>query len=147
MIQRIQSLYLLIAAIAVGGTAFLPFATTSQTIEGSSLFADQAFNVFDNPVLYLAGGVGALLFLVAIFLFNNRKLQKRLSTLSVIVIFITLGFAGFLFYTDQSNWNEQANVDAKLGIALPVVGIILALLANRAISKDEKLVRSADRLR
>ena len=146
MIQRIQTVYLLLAVIAESLLTIFPFANSNKAIAASSLFEDAAYTIFDNPAMLALFGVAAALFLVAVFLFKNRKLQLQISTMAMIVILIGIGFTGFLLGQDQKNIVD-AVVNPQVGIALPLIGLILALLANRAIRKDDKLVKASNRLR
>ena len=78
MIQRLQSIFLLLAAGACFGLFSTDAADSKVLLAGSDLFADGSFNVFDSPVLLGAFALGGAIFLVAIFLFkkthgtNNR---------------------------------------------------------------------------
>ena len=146
MIQRIQTIFLLLAAVAQGILAILPFAKSSKAIQASNLFADQVYNIFDNVGILAWFGVALILFLIAIFLFKNRKLQMRLSTFGMISIFAGLGMGILFWFQDQENISE-AVITPAVGLVMPALGIVFALLANRAIRKDEKLVRASDRLR
>ncbi|MCB0628691.1 MAG: DUF4293 domain-containing protein [Saprospiraceae bacterium] len=143
MIQRIQSIFLALAAIAAGGLFGLPFATTSEGMASSELFADSVFNIKDNPVLMIAFLAAGALSLIAVFLFNNRKLQMTLSIVSIIATIIGLGLGLFFFMSDSAS--GQASFG--LGTILPVLMIVFLFLGWRNIKKDEKLVRSMDRLR
>jgi len=136
MIQRIQTLYLLLAAGVSGGLVFV-FEIWKNT-EGLLLFAK------DN-VLYLSLFLGsALLSLISIFLYKNRKAQFVLGRLNIILNFILLG----LFVYQSLNLSGETHVSEKgIGMFLPIVSIVLLVLANKAIKKDEDLVKSVDRLR
>ena len=145
MIQRIQSIFLLLASASLGGTFALPFADSSAPV-ADTLFADSLFSVFDSMPLMIGFGLAALLALVAIFLFNNRKLQKNLASATAL---LALGTACFAIgqYMQQANELAGVTIDDEPGIFLPAVGFVLAVMAVRFINKDERLVRSADRLR
>lgn len=143
MIQRIQSIFLALAAAAAGGLFGLPFATTSEGMASSELFADSVFNIKDNPALMIAFLAAGALSLIAIFLFNNRKLQMSLSIASIIATVTGLGLGLFYFLSDSGS--EQANFG--FGSILPVLMIVFLLLGWRNIKKDDKLVKSMDRLR
>lgn len=143
MIQRIQSIFLALAAAAAGGLFGLPFATTSEGMASSELFADSVFNIKDNPVLMIAFLAAGVLSLIAIFLFNNRKLQMTLSIVSILATVAGLMLGAFFFFSDSAS--EQASFG--LGTVLPILMIVFLFLGWRNIKKDEKLVRSMDRLR
>lgn len=143
MIQRIQSIFLLLASGACLSLLGIPMATTGAVREQSTLFADARFELSDDGILlglFLAGG--ALLFL-AIFLFKNRRLQMTLSLFAVAVIVGGAAWGGYLFSREL----PLPAYDIKLGAAMPLLSIVFALLAYNRIRKDETLVRSMDRLR
>ena len=82
--------------------------------------------------------------LISILLFKKRQNQFVLNRLNIILNFILLG----LFVYRSLNLSGEASVSEK-GIAMfvPLVSIVLLVLANKAIKKDEDLVKSVDRLR
>ncbi|MHA7941799.1 DUF4293 domain-containing protein [Formosa sp. 3Alg 14/1] len=136
MIQRIQTIYLLLAAIVSCGLIFV-FNLWTNT-EGVLVYAT------DNLIalgLFLGS---ALLSLVSIFMYSNRKLQFVLGRLNIILNFFLLGF----FVYQSLNLSGETNVSEKgIGMFLPIISIVLLVLANKAIKKDEDLVKSVDRLR
>jgi len=87
----------------------------------------------------------AILALIAIFMFKNRKFQFVLGRLNIILNFILLGL---FVYRSLSISGETSDVSEKgIGILLPIFSIVFLVLANKAIKKDEDLVKSVDRLR
>ena len=143
MIQRIQTIFLLLASGAALSLFALPLATTSEAKADSVLFADAAFNIQDGPVMMGTFALAGLLLLVTIFLFNNRKLQMTLTKVGLFLTGVGIGAGAYLYFNDQAA--DAAN--PATGIALPVLVLIFGVLAHRYINKDEKLVRSVDRLR
>lgn len=144
MIQRIQTLYLLIAAIASGGFIFVFNLWTNSAAEKVfvlDLFATTSTLQKTIPVLFL---VAAFILLSSIFLFKNRKLQFVWVR---IVILIHLFLLGILIYLSLTLSGETAVSLKGIGMFLPVIVILLCVLANKAIRKDENLVKSVDRLR
>jgi len=136
MIQRIQTLYLFLAAVISAGLIFVFHLWTNN--EGVKIYA------LDN-YLYLGLFLGsALLSLISIFRFSNRKSQFVLGRLNIILNFILLG----IFVYQSLNLSGEINVSEKgIGVLLPVFSIVCLVLANKAIKKDEDLVKSVDRLR
>lgn len=136
MIQRIQTLYLFLAAVISAGLIFVFHLWTNN--EGVKIFALDEY-------LYLGLFLGsALLSLVSIFRFNDRKSQFVLGRLNIILNFILLG----IFVYQSLNLSGEINVSEKgIGILLPIFSIVCLVLANKAIKKDEDLVKSVDRLR
>lgn len=143
MIQRIQSIFLALAAAAAGGLFGLPFARTQEALASSELFADSVFNIKDNLGLMIAFLAAGALSLIAIFLFKNRKLQMSLSIVAIVATVVGLGLGLFFFLGDSAN--DRATFG--LGSILPVLMIVFMFLGWRSIKKDERLVRSMDRLR
>ena len=144
MIQRIQSLFLLLSSAAFWTEFALPFATTDVASPG--VLSDLVYNIHDSPVLIGLTVIGGLVTLGAIFLFNNRSLQKRLSYLGIVMA-ILLPLVTFLLIYNERTGDALGTINDGLGIYPPIVALIFAVLAGRAIGKDDKLVRSMDRLR
>ena len=136
MIQRIQTIYLLVTAILSAGLIFVLHLWTNS--EEVPVFAK------DN-LLYLGLFLGsALCSLVALFSFKNRKFQFVLGRLNIIINVILLGF---FVYQSLIPPGESQISEKGVGIFIPILSIVLLVLANRAIKKDEDLVKSVDRLR
>jgi ABC-type uncharacterized transport system permease subunit len=147
MIQRIQSVFLFLAAGLLGGQFALPYGTiTNQTAEVPASLADGVLTPTDNIGLMGLTILGAVLSLVAIFLFKNRKLQAQITGLSVVISILLLALIGVVFSQLLPVFNANAG-HLGLGLGLPLVGVVFQFLAQRAIKKDENLVRSMDRLR
>ena len=146
MIQRIQSLFLLICAIAFGLLFIWPFAISDKS--DGNLFLDNLYNVQDHILLIIMALLGSLTALVAIFLFRNRSLQSRI-TYFPIIFSILIPVTALIFFTNQSGTsNVQAtDIEDQAGLYLPIVSLIFGFLALRFINKDDKLVKSMDRLR
>ncbi|MCL6218143.1 DUF4293 domain-containing protein [Zunongwangia pacifica] len=136
MLQRIQTVYLLIAAIVSLGLIFV-FALW-QTEEGSAVYAQDQLTIF---IMFIASG---LLSLISIFMFKNRKLQFVLGRINIILNFFLLGV---FVYWSLSLPGEMNISEKGIGMFLPIISIVFLVLANKAIKKDEDLVKSVDRLR
>ena len=137
MLQRIQTLYLLVVAIISGGLIFVFNLWT--TAEGNVVFAKD-----EMIALGLFAG-SAILALVSIFKFKNRMSQFMLGRLNMILNLILLGF--FVYRILNASGEANSVSEKGVGIFLPVISIVFLVLANRAIKKDEDLVKSVDRLR
>ena len=145
MIQRKQSIYLLIAGIISAGLTFIfSLWTNSQTnlpIYMVDLFSGVSFLEKTTPVLFF---LSALLSFVTLFIFKNRQLQFVLGRLNIL---INLFLLGILIYLSQTLSGEALVSEKGIGMFFPVIVILLLVLANKAIKKDEDLVKSVDRLR
>ena len=146
MIQRIQTLFLLLTVIATGLVFVFPFATTEQAVGSSEIFADQAYTPTDNMVLLVFFAVVGVLALVDIFLFKQRTRQLMVGRITVLLYLVAIILMVVFFMTDSSGL-ETPGLDDGLGVYAAITGLIGVALANHFIKKDEKLVRSADRLR
>lgn len=146
MIQRIQSIYLLLSVAFLGLLAIFPFANSQQSITDSFIFNDQTFDISDHIVLLITFGMAVLCSFGAIFLFKNRPLQMRIVNLSVIALLFGIGVAIGLLYQDQANFDTTL-ITPQVGVGLPILSIVLTILAVRAIKKDDNLVKSSNRLR
>ncbi|WP_297763188.1 DUF4293 domain-containing protein [uncultured Muriicola sp.] len=136
MIQRIQSIYLLLVVLL---GALLPFWLVLWVdAAGAVVFAKNELAVS------LAFYGSAVLAALAIFRFKDRKSQFVLNRLNMILNLFLLGF----FVYRSLNLSGEALVSEKgIGMLIPVFSIVFLVLANRAIKKDEDLVKSVDRLR
>jgi len=150
MIQRIQTLYLLLVVIL--GTLLCFFAPVQFLMpEGTEYFSLLAFDKWPLAVISIAV---PLLALVNIFLFHHRLLQARLNIMNVI---LCLGYyavlALYVAYVIKGYEpiGETTLTDAQwylnLWAAIPLINIVLTMMATRRILKDEALVRAADRIR
>ncbi|MFD2907447.1 DUF4293 domain-containing protein [Flavobacterium ardleyense] len=136
MFQRIQTVYMLISAIVTGGLPFVfPLWTDNQK--------NEVF--FTSSIIYISLFVlSTVLAIYSIINFKKRQHQFVLNRLNMIFNFILLGF--FVYWS--LNLSGEALVSEKgIGMFLPAISIVLLVLANKAIKKDEDLVKSVDRLR
>lgn len=146
MIQRLQSVFLFLASGSCFGLFGTDAADSEIKLDDSQLFYDGSYNVFDDPVLMVVFALAGLIFLANIFLFRNRPLQVKISMLAVGLTVLGTAYGAFRYFTDSAAELVDA-VTPDVGLALPVITLIFGILARNYIQKDEKLVRSADRLR
>jgi uncharacterized membrane protein YfcA len=96
----------------------------------------------------ILAGAGAALALFNIFRYANRPLQVRLNYLLIVLAILFAVVGALLFFQEGDTWMQQAVVEDRAGVFLPVTAIIFIVLANHFIKKDDKKIRSAyDRLR
>ncbi len=154
MIQRLQTVFLALAAILMSLLFSRPmsFATTDQALPAGNvqnMLTDGVYNTQDHLVLLILAILGILVPLITIFLYRNRPLQMKLSRLSIALagLFIVL----IIVFLQQNNqelaFENGITIEYGYGYIIPVLAILFLALAIRYIRKDEKLVRSADRLR
>lgn len=155
MIQRIQSVWLFLASIAIFLLFLFPYiqfadptgiykaikVTGLYKATGEGAVIEQAFTG-----LTIATVVVGLIPLALIFLFNNRKKQLSFCYIAIIII---LAYSFWLVETAK-DYVGDLNLQMQnygLGVFLPSLSILFLVLASRGIRKDERLVKSADRLR
>ena len=136
MIQRVQSVYLLLVVLASGLLPlWLPIWSDAS---GDEVFAVQI------PWIQGVFAGAALLALISIFKFKNRKQQFVINRLNIVLHLFLLG--SFVFRTLKLS-GEAAASEKGIGLLIPIFSIVLLVLANKAIKRDEELVKSVDRLR
>ena len=139
MIQRMQSLWLLFAAAAAFLTIRFSFYSGNIALNGqppSFEHVNASFYFWIELITIALICIGA----IDIFLYKNRKLQGRLALLGIL-----LSLLNIFLYTKQTNRFDAGSYDltALLALAIPV----FFFLAARGIYRDQKLVKSLDRLR
>ncbi len=136
MLQRVQTLYLLGAFICTG---VLPFLLP--------LWYDRnKFPVYFQSDLFIffLFGISSLLSILTINSYKKRQQQFVISRLNIILNVILLLL--FILYAPTLSGDPQVSKKG-IGLVLPILAIILLAFANKAIKKDEKLVKSSGRLR
>jgi len=136
MIQRIQSVYLGFAFVAMG---ILPFVF--------HLWMENEVKVFFmSTMLYaILFGLSTSLSLLSLLSFKKRQQQFVMNRLNMILNLILLGL--FVYRTLSVSGETPVVSEKGIGMFLPALTILLLVLANKAIKKDEDLVKSVDRLR
>ena len=164
MIQRIQTVFLLVAAILLVAALFFPLwsETDSQKQERAELNVyelryekinedgsrGELINVKQTFYLSIFMFVGAAIALFSIFQYKNRLRQIQLGALNSLVIAASFLVAIFVYIRKAELLvDPELQGNYEIGFYLPIVALICNSIANRFIRKDEKLVRSADRLR
>ena len=158
MIQRIQSVFLLIAFICSVLLFFFPLAgiygdTTTylfyiykfqNMVPGEvSVFNDMAV----IPLAVINGAMGLLL-LISIFSYKNRLAQMRLVRIAIFLDVILVALVFFIYAgIVERALNVTPDYMSEAGIYFPLAALVFMILANRYIQRDERMVRSIDRLR
>lgn len=155
MLQRIQTVYLLIITALMVSVLFLPLASiqvadTFYTFDatGISAVSTQTELVYPIWALFALTSVIALIALITIFLYKKRVLQIRLSIFNGILMvgFYAL-FAFFVYNLKGIMKAEDVDITFKIALSFPLISLILDYLTIRNIGADEMLVRSLNRLR
>ncbi len=153
MIQRIQSIYLFLAALFMGGLFFqsadiISIETTAPSTLGDMVYLnDKVLDIYDQNILIAFTVVVVIFSLLALFLFRNRKLQITLSRVAMLVVLFFLIFSVYLSYADLAPYISTVKITPHIGVFLPIVVIICLILAVKGIRKDDLLVKGMDRLR
>ena len=140
MLQRIQTVYLFISFIATGVLPFVFPLWVSGNGENYYFIRDLSF------VMLFA--FSTTLTVVSILTYKKRKNQFVMGRLNIILNLILLGLFVFRLFNVSGETDPEKVVSGKgIGVILPIVSIVFLSLANKAIKKDEDLVKSVDRLR
>ena len=134
---------------------FFPIASYLSDVEYIKLFiytvqnevpvSEFIYNKFFNiPLIVIDIAVMALI-VTAIFNYKKRLLQVKMVNFSILlnIVLIVLMF----FYTDRISASVSITTSYETGSVFPLVCLVFLVLALRAIKRDEKLIRAADRLR
>lgn len=143
MIQRIQSLWLLLSALSIILLSRLP-VYTGKLADGSK----KELMVSGSLLMMILALLMIVLPLIAIFLFKNRIGQKKLIWLHLLLNLLLLLF----FWIQQGSFVDTqkppfTSSGYGLAVIVPVLSIILDIMAYRGISADEKLIKAADKFR
>lgn len=154
MIQRIQTVYLLIIVALMIATLFLPL-TVLQAGESlcsfdasgiSTMLTDQPELLYPTWGLFALTAIIALISLITIVLYRKRILQIRLCIFNAILMLGFYGLYAFYVWTVSKDLGD-VDITGKIALTFPFISLILNYLAIRNIGADEALVRSLDRLR
>lgn len=136
MIQRIQTVFLALVALVSGVLpSFLPLWVD---VEGTRVYAEGMVWVRLAFFAAVVLAIGSMLW------YKNRQYQFVINRLNILLHLVVLGF---FVYQSLSVSGETVVSEKGIGLLIPVGSIVFLVLANRAIQKDEALVKSADRLR
>lgn len=157
MLQRIQTLFLAIISIAMVAFLALPIwnktaldnAQTAQ-LTAFRLVHSQGVQSDVTPVWYVALLAAAVagIAIFSIFQYRNRVLQSGMCALNSILMTILMALVMYFIFGKANNLfdpNQQGNFD--FGFYALITALLANVLANRSIRRDEKLVRSQDRMR
>ena len=137
MIQRIQTIYLLLTFLITGVLFFfIPLWTLNN---------GKAFYFMQDQVYTVLLGLSTMLTVISIISYKKRQNQFVMGRLNIILNLILLGL--FVYRSLNLSGEAVAVSEKGIGMFLPIVAIVLLVLANKAIKKDEDLVKSVDRLR
>jgi hypothetical protein len=158
MIQRIQTIYLSLVFVAMALLFAFPLAQFFSengayvlSVKGLQNMVPGGPDVF-NPLIYIplilfSAGIG-LLALFTIFQYKNRLFQIKLTNIGVFLAIVLIMGIFFLYIPMiEKKISIVPDYSKAFGIYLPLVALVFMVMANRAIKRDDKLIRSSDRLR
>ncbi len=145
MIQRIQSLFLLLAATSYVALFFLPIATTKTPF--GDILADGIFYTTEHSWLTAFAALATVVILVTIFLYNNRPLQLKMCLLSTLFSAAWLLTALYQIVLLDQSGGEERFVNHSISFFAFIAGIFFTAAAFYNIKQDENTVRSMDSLR
>src|SRR5690606_2624404 len=136
MVQRIQTVYLLISALIMGAL-FVWFPT---------ILSDDGIVIIDRsePLVFWLIFLSIIFTVISILSFKKRQTQFVLNRLNIISNFVLLGV---FVYRSLTLSGETLVSEKGIGVFIPIISIVFLVLANKAIKRDEDLVKSVDRLR
>lgn len=159
MIQRIQSVFLLLVAVAMVTSTLSPIwlqvnPLQTQSMEMTAWYTtvmeipqENVISQKGNIYIGILALLAASLAIFSLFQYKNRKKQLLLNMVNAILMGVTLGLAVYTSFKANENFNPTVGGAFLIGFYSIVLGLILNLVANRFIKKDEMLVRSVDRIR
>jgi hypothetical protein len=150
MLQRKQTVWLFIAAMAILCTFFIPYGIHTESKVDSTIITETDLNAQSNYVLMSLTIASALFSFFLIFLYGNRKLQMGLCLLNVVLAMsILLYELYFTMTTLLPNRLVVGILGTKIyvGVFIPVVSAFFLMMAYIGIRKDEKIIRDSNRLR
>jgi hypothetical protein len=136
MIQRIQSVWLLLAAVCVFLTYKLPFYTGTN----AKGLVQYSLTGTENFLLMLTTFLTGALAVLILFLYKKRTLQLRLCVLGILLEAVLI----FLYYREVQTFTSGTYA---LWTILHTMAVLCFVLAAKGINKDEKILKESDRLR
>ena len=142
MIQRIQTVYILLATLCSFLMFFFPVWQTNVSTSGMD-----EIGAGSHLLLLPVAAIGVLVFAIDIFLFKNRKWQIRLCKAGMVLTILFMIMALIFIQQEHNLMNTETLKSFQAGAVLPVVSVFSSMLAIKNIKKDEAIVRDMDRLR
>jgi hypothetical protein len=137
MIQRIQTIYLFLTLLTVG---VLPYIFSLWILDNG-----KEYFFMQNQFFVILLGLSTAITAYSIISFKKRQTQFVLNRLNIILNLVLLGL--FVYHSLNISGETPVVSEKGIGMFLPILAIVLLVLANKAIKKDEDLVKSVDRLR
>lgn len=147
MIQRLQTVFLLIASVGLSIQVFFPLLAAAPNAD-QGYYQDGLLFTRENTIALVLVILAAVMALLSIFLYKNLGLQKKVILGAVVILMASVIVAGLTFSeATRSVYAAQAGVTLRLGAFMPILGLFFLWLSYRYVTKDQKIIKSMDRLR
>lgn len=159
MIQRIQSIFLLLVSLAMISVTFFTIwvqvdpsqsyqlKLTAWSLIKTEIVTQEIVAQSNNYYIGILSIVAGILALYSLFQYRDRGRQMLINMINSLVMGITLGTVVFVSYNANEAFNPTVTGAYVIGFYVIVFALVMNMLANRFIRKDELLVRSVDRIR
>lgn len=152
MIQRIQTIYLILAIVCLGLTFAFPFA---NYLVGEEVLVFNAYGLEENGKevstffpYYISISLSMGLAVFSLLQYKKRKLQLKIGRFNYLLIILSIILIFVEAWVVEGKLElDQDHISYGIGMFFPVAALPFLFLANRGIKKDEALIKSLDRLR
>lgn len=148
MIQRWQTVFLFLAAAGLTIQVFYPlFSAAPGVIPGH--FQDGVLFTSEDSISMGLLILSGLIAIIAIFMYKQRDNQKKMIIGSMLVLLACVAAASIAFQGEirLATASAEASLRPQVGLFMPVIHMVFLFLAYRYVVKDQKIIRSMDRLR
>lgn len=160
MIQRIQTVFLFLLIVAMVLVMLFPiwqqvdpgqvqlmtltaWSLTTVDVTNQEVIASESKVMVIGILALVSIGLAAF----SIFSYKNRGKQMMINMFNSLAMVVNVGFIVYFTYSANADFNPQVNGAFVLGFWAIFAALVMNMLANRFIKKDENLVRSVDRIR
>ncbi len=160
MIQRVQTIFMAIGAIVMFAVMFSPIWWKQSLAEGTNelvlldalrmvhLQGETQLAKVHTFYIAILSFISSVLFIGSIFSFKNRFRQVQLNLLNTLIMIGAFGISTYFIWMKGIGYFDPQNQGSfAIGYYLPIVALFANMLANRFIRRDERLVKSVDRIR
>ena len=159
MIQRVQTIFLFLVAVFMLLVLYFPIWTqvnvadteaimlTAWSLTVRDIATQQIVSTTSTAYIGVLAIIAALMAFYSISQFTNRKKQMMLNMINSLVMVVTLGIVVFVSIDANEDFGGRDSGDYMAGFYLIIFAMLMNILSNRFIRKDEMLVRSVDRIR
>lgn len=156
MIQRIQSVYLLLSGVSIANMFFFPIAWYYGELHTLTFYIHGVVDhvPVNEPLFQSSFSLIPLVFslllivvpVIIIFSFRNLARQLKLTRLHMMLLLVFIALI-FFYYADAIGFKVNTSPQYAFGVFLPLISLVFNYLAQRGIGRDIRVIRSADRIR